>query len=183
MMAQIFRKYGISKLKDASKTIQKPFKYQKIISRSYSPGLNFAISDDSRELIDVAERFAREEIIPKAKYHDETGEYPWDIVMKAHSLGFMNPHIPQEYGGLDLKSVDAVQMVEKLAYGCCGIVQAIDANNLASMPIVLAGNHEQKKKYLSWLSEEPIVCSYCVTEPGAGSDVAGIKTTAVKKGW
>ena len=187
-MAQILRKYGISKLKDASNAIPKTYEHHKtfgetkIISRSNSYGLNFAISDDSRELIDVAERFAREEMIPKAKYHDETGEYPWDIVKKAHSLGLMNPHIPQEYGGLDLKSVDAVQMVEKLAYGCSGIVQAIDANNLASMPIILAGNHEQKKKYLSRLSEEPIVCSYCVTEPGAGSDVAGIKTTAVKKG-
>ena len=187
-MAQIFRKYGVSKLNDASKTIQKSYELykvfgeMKIVSRSYSPGLNFAISNDSQELIDVAERFAREEMIPKAKYHDETGEYPWDIVKKAHSLGLMNPHIPQEYGGLDLKSVDAVQMVEKLAYGCCGIVQAIDANNLASMPIILAGNHEQRKKYLSWLIEEPVICSYCVTEPGAGSDVSGIKTTAVKKG-
>lgn len=51
------------------------------------------------------------------------------------------------------------------------------------MPIAIAGNHEQKKKYLSWLIEEPIVCSYGVTEPGAGSDVAGIKTTAIKKGY
>ena len=155
----------------------------KNIFRAYSSGFNFAISDDSRELIDLAERFAKDEMIPKAKYYDETGEYPWDIVKKAHSLGLMNLHIPQGYGGLDLKSLDAVQMVEKLAYGCCGIVQAIDANNLAYMPIAIAGNHEQKKKYLSWLIEEPIVCSYGVTEPGAGSDVAGIKTTAVKKGY
>lgn len=87
----------------------------KNIFRAYSSGFNFAISDDSRELIDLAERFAKDEMIPNAKYYDETGEYPWDIVEKAHSLGLMNLHIPQDYGGLDLKSLDAVQMVEKLA--------------------------------------------------------------------
>ena len=184
----LFRKHGQSDLKNFSKKIKLSYETLTTVAevkyarRTYSAGLNFSVSQDSQELIDLAERFAKEEIIPKAKYHDDTGEFPWEIVKKAHSLGLMNLHVPQEYGGLDLKSLDAVQMVEKLAYGCCGIVQAIDANNLAYMPIALAGNHEQKKKYLSWLIEEPIVCSYGVTEPGAGSDVAGIKTTAVKKG-
>ena len=145
-------------------------------------GLNFAISQDTQVLIDTAERFTKDEIIPKAVYHDRTGDYPWDIVKKAHATGLMNLHIPQQYGGLELGTLEACMMVEKLAYGCTGITQAIDANNLAYMPIALAGNHEQKKKYLSWLIEEPIVCSYGVTEPGAGSDVAGIQTKAVKKG-
>ena len=145
-------------------------------------GLNFAVNQDTQELVDLTERFTKEEIIPKAAYHDATGEYPWEIVKKAHSTGLMNLHVPQQYGGLGLGTLEACLMVEKLAYGCTGITQAIDANNLAYMPIALAGNHEQKKKYLSWLMEEPIVCSYGVTEPGAGSDVAGIKTKAVKKG-
>ena len=147
-----------------------------------SHGLNFALSTETQALVQTAERFAKDEIIPKAAYYDATGEYPWDIVQKAHATGLMNLHVPQEYGGLGIGTFDAAVMVEKLAYGCCGIVQPIDANNLGAMPILLAGNHEQKKKYLSWLIEEPIVCSYGVTEPTAGSDVAGIKTKAVKKG-
>ena len=62
-------------------------------------GYNFTINDDEREIIDLAEKFTRDEIIPNAPHHDRTGEYPWDIVKKAHSLGLMNAHIPQEYGG------------------------------------------------------------------------------------
>ena len=147
-----------------------------------SHGLHFALSTETQALVETAERFTKDEIIPKAAYYDTTGEYPWDIVQKAHATGLMNLHVPQEYGGLGIGTFDAAMMVEKLAYGCCGIVQPIDANNLGAMPILLAGNHEQKKKYLSWLIEEPIVCSYGVTEPSAGSDVAGIKTKAVKKG-
>ena len=94
----------------------------------------------------------------------------------------MNWHIPQEYGGMGLGTLDGCLLLEEMAYGCNGIVSAISANNLGSTPIMISGNHEQKKKYLSWLLEEPIVCTYGVTEPGAGSDVAGIKTKAVKKG-
>jgi len=69
-----------------------------------------------------------------------------------------------------------------LAYGCTGIQTAIEANSLASMPVIVAGNPEQQKKYLGRLIEAPLQAAYGVTEPGAGSDVAGIKTTAVKKG-
>ena len=72
-------------------------------------------------------------------------------------------------------------VAEKMAYGCTGILLAIEANGLGSMPIMLAGNEEQKKKYLTRIIEEPVMCAYCVTEPGAGSDVAGLKTKAEKK--
>merc|ERR1711890_7569 len=73
-------------------------------------------------------------------------------------------------------------MTEKLSYGCTGVMTALEANGLGSMPIMIAGNHEQKKKYLTRLLEEPIMCAYGGTEPGAGSDVAGIKTRAERKG-
>ena len=65
-------------------------------------GYNFTLNDDEREIIDLAEKFTREEIIPNAPHHDRTGEFPWDIVKKAHSLGLMNLHVPQEYGGIHL---------------------------------------------------------------------------------
>jgi len=73
-------------------------------------------------------------------------------------------------------------ITEELAYGCTGIQTAIEANSLAQAPVILAGSEAVKKKYLGRMMEEPLMCAYCVTEPQAGSDVAGVKTSAVKKG-
>lgn len=145
-------------------------------------GLDFNLTDDQKEFLDLAETFTANEIIPVAAELDRTGEYPWDIIRKAHATGLMNMHIPQEYGGLGLGTLDGCMMTEKLSYGCTGVMTALEANGLGSMPVMIAGNHEQKKKYLTRLLEEPLMCAYGVTEPGAGSDVAGIKTRAEKKG-
>lgn len=130
----------------------------------------------------MARKFAREEIIPVAPHHDRTGEYPWDIIKKAWGLGLINTHIPSSCGGLGLGIFDACLMTEELAYGCTGIQTAIEANSLGQMPVIIAGTEAQQKKYLGRMMEEPLMCAYCVTEPGAGSDVAAIKTKAVKKG-
>lgn len=83
---------------------------------------------------------------------------------------------------MGLGSLDSVIIGEELAYGCTGMSTAIEANGLASAPLLVAANDAQAKKYLGRLVEEPVQAAYCVTEPGAGSDVAGAKTTAVKKG-
>lgn len=151
-------------------------------SASDAAGINFNISDTQRELLDLAEKFTREEVIPAAAHHDKTGEYPWEIIKKAHNVGLMNLHVPQEYGGMGMGTLDGCLVTEKIAYGCTGIMTALEANGLGAMPIILAGNDEQKKKYLGRLTEEPLMCAYGVTEPNAGSDVAGIKTRAEKKG-
>merc|ERR1712176_101694 len=145
-------------------------------------GYNFTPTAEQQEFLDLAEQFTKNEIIPHAAQYDQTGEYPWEILRKAHATGLMNLHIPQEYGGMGLGTLDGCLITEKMAYGCTGIMTAIEANGLGSMPIMIAGNHEQKKKYLTRLIEEPLMCAYGVTEPGAGSDVAGIKTKAEKKG-
>lgn len=145
-------------------------------------GLCFEMSEDLQTLQDLSRKFAREEILPVAAEHDRTGEYPWEIIKKAHAMGLVNTHIPPEYGGLGLGTTEACVITEEIAYACTGIQTAIEGNGLAEAPVILAGNHEQKKKYLSRMVEEPLIAAYCVTEPGAGSDVAGIKTKAVKKG-
>merc|ERR1712055_1149417 len=147
-----------------------------------SMGLNFTVTEEQQEFLDLAEQFTRNEIIPVAPHYDRTGEYPWPVLKKAHETGLMNLHIPQEYGGMGLGTLDGCLITEKMAYGCTGIMTAIEANGLGSMPVMIAGNHEQKKKYLGRLIEEPLMCAYGVTEPGAGSDVAGVKTKAEKKG-
>jgi len=145
-------------------------------------GLDFSVSDETQEFLDLAEQFTKNEIIPNAAHYDTTGEYPWPILKKAHETGLMNLHIPQEYGGMGIGTLDGCMITEKMAYGCTGIMTAIEANGLGSMPIMIAGNDEQKKKYLTRLIEEPLMCAYGVTEPGAGSDVSGVKTKAEKKG-
>lgn len=147
-----------------------------------SPGLNFSFTDEQEEFRQLARKFAREEMIPVAAHHDKTGEYPWEIIRKAFNLGLINTHIPEKYGGMGLGILDSCIMAEELAYGCTGIQTAIESNSLGQMPVILAGNEEQKKKYLGQMTEELLMCAYCVTEPWAGSDVAGIKTRAVKKG-
>lgn len=78
--------------------------------------------------------------------------------------------------------MEGVVIAEELAYGCSGMSTAVEANTLAQMPLILAGNDATKKKYLGRMTEAPLKCAYCVSEPGAGSDVAAITTRAVKKG-
>ncbi len=144
--------------------------------------IGFTLTDEQKALQELAAKFARDEMIPKAEHHDHTGEFPHEITKKAWELGLMNTHIPQEYGGLGLSVLDGCIITEEIAYGCTGIATAMEANSLASAPVIVAGNDEQKKEFLGQLTAEPKYAAYAVTEPGAGSDVAGIRTTAKKVG-
>lgn len=149
---------------------------------SKSHGIGFSLSADQQELQDLARKFTLQEIIPKAAHHDKTGEYPHDILKKAWGVGLLNTHVPEKYGGLGLGVLDCAIISEELAVGCTGIQTAAEANGLAEAPVILAGNEFQKKKYLGRMTEEALMAAYCVTEPGAGSDVAAAKTKAVKNG-
>ncbi|XP_069497995.1 medium-chain specific acyl-CoA dehydrogenase, mitochondrial [Ambystoma mexicanum] len=153
-------------------------------SQKSQPGIgyNFELTDQQKEFQATARKFAREEIVPLAPQYDKTGEYPVPLIKRAWELGLMNTHIPESCGGLGLTSFDSCLITEELAYGCTGVQTAIEANSLGQMPVIIAGNEEQQKKYLGRMTEEPMMCAYCVTEPGAGSDVAGLKTKAEKKG-
>lgn len=145
-------------------------------------GLNFELSSEQREIQDLARKFAREEILPVAAELDRTMEYPMDIFKKAHALGLVNTRIGAEYGGTGMSLLNEILIVEELAFACTGVQTALLANGLGQMPVILAGNEAQKKKYLGRMIEEPLQCAYGVTEPGAGSDVAGVRTRAEKKG-
>ncbi|XP_026746626.1 probable medium-chain specific acyl-CoA dehydrogenase, mitochondrial isoform X2 [Trichoplusia ni] len=146
-------------------------------------GMCFELSEEQKALQDLARKFTREEIVPVAAQYDKTGEYPWPIVKKAWEVGLMNGHIPEHCGGTGLLGVFEDCLIgEEMAFGCAGIYNVMGGSHLGQMPVIIAGNKEQQKKYLGRLIEEPIVAAYCVTEPGAGSDVAGVKTRAEKKG-
>ena len=146
--------------------------------------IDFKLSDEQLQLQDMARKFTKEEIIPKSRaQHDKDGKYPVEIAKKAWELGIMNTHVPAEYGGMGLGVLEGCIITEELAYGCTGIATAMEANTLAAAPIMVAGNAEQKKEFLGQrLVDQGKFAAYCVTEPGAGSDVAGIRTNAKKVG-
>jgi acyl-CoA dehydrogenase len=142
----------------------------------------YELSDDLKMLRDLAREFAQKEIMPKAAHYDETGEWPWEIFNKARKVGLVNLNVPEEYGGIGASVLEECVIGEELAYGCSGIQTALMLNQLAVLPILIAGNDAQKQKYLAWLVDDGKIAAYCMTEPDAGSDVAGIKSTATKKG-
>jgi acyl-CoA dehydrogenase len=142
----------------------------------------YALSDEQREIQATARKFAREEIAPAAAQLDKTGEYPWDLIKKAWELGLLNRHVPEFCGGTEMEALTSCVVAEELAWGCTGVSTAIGACFLAQVPLLIGGSKEQQKKFLGRMVDEPIVASYAVTEPQAGSDVNGIKTRAVKKG-
>jgi acyl-CoA dehydrogenase len=144
--------------------------------------IDFELTEEQKALIETARRFTKERIIPIAAECDRKAEFPREVFVEAHKIGLVNPTLPAEYGGAGLSDVDSSYITEELAYGCSGIQTSMTANTLGLTPIKLAGSPEQKKKYLSWLASEPIFCSYATTEPGAGSDVAGMQCRAKKDG-
>ena len=145
-------------------------------------GLQLELSDDLRMLQELARDFVRKEITPQAARYDRSGEWPWDIFHKARAVGLVNLNIPEEYGGVGASVFEECIISEELAYGCTGIETGLMINQLAALPILVAGNEAQKQHYLTALTEAGKVMSYALTEPDAGSDVAAIKTTAIKQG-
>jgi len=144
--------------------------------------LSFELTAEQKSLVEETRRFTREKIIPIAAQADRTHEFPMDVFKEAWELGFVGPNIPEAYGGAGMGEVDHVLLTEELAFGCTGIQTSMTANVLAATPILIAGNEEQKKKYLGSLTSEPIFAAYALTEPGAGSDAAGIQTRCRKDG-
>ena len=139
--------------------------------------MDFALSTEQQEIRELALKFARNEMIPHAQEYDELGKFPMEIFKQAWELGLINACIPSEYGGSGFSSLDGVIIGESLAYGCMGMNTSFMANDLALLPIVIGGTDAQKKKFLTPFTEEFRIASFCLTEPGNGSDAGGIKTT------
>ncbi len=149
---------------------------------SQNGSVSFMLTEEQKMIQQLARDFARNEIAPVAEQYDKSHEYPWPVVRKAQELGLTAMNIPEKYGGLGLSLLEEVVVAEELAWGCSGMSTAIGVNGLAVLPIILAGSEEQKAEYLSRMATDGQLAGYCATEPEAGSDVAGIKTTAQKAG-
>lgn len=144
--------------------------------------VDFNLSDEQKQLRDLAKEFTEKEIVPVAAECDRKAEFPTELFRKAWELGLMNVQVPESYGGLGLGVLEDCLIGEEIGVGCTGIGTSMLSNMLAEGPVLLAGSDEQKKKYLGQMVEEFAFCAYAVTEPDAGSDVAGIKTSARKVG-
>jgi len=144
--------------------------------------IGFDLTQEQIALQDMARKFAANEIRPKAVEYDHASKFPEDIFEKAYALGLMSGYIPEEYGGLGLSALDTCIIEEELGWGCSGIATSLTSNGLALTPILIAGTDEQKKRYVAPFAEKLQYASFCLTEPGAGSDAGGIATTAKKEG-
>lgn len=143
--------------------------------------MNFLLSDEQRLIQQTAKEFAEKEIYPVSAEHDEQAKWPTEIHRYAWELGLMNVTVPEEYGGPGLGCLENVLVTEQLSWGCVGIGAGIMLNALPTEVLLAGANEEQKKVYLGRLVDGEYA-AYAVTEPCAGSDVAGIQTRALKQG-
>jgi acyl-CoA dehydrogenase len=144
--------------------------------------IDFTLTEEQLAIREMAHEFAQKEIRPVAWDFDRDATWPQDIIEKAWELGLMNGHLPEEYGGPGLTYLDGAIIEEELSWGCSGVGTTLTCNGLASAPLGLGGSEELKKEYFGRLVEAPLLASFCLTEPDAGSDVSGMKTTATKRG-
>ena len=144
--------------------------------------IDLSITKEQQEIVEKYRDFTARHIIPNTRKYDASAEFPWDIVKKAYDEGIMNGLMSKEYGGNGFNLFEGSLASEELGFGCIGTGISIDANTLALTPLYVAATEEQKKEWFGRIVEERAVAGYCLTEPNAGSDVQGIKTTAIKKG-
>ena len=144
--------------------------------------VDFALTEEQEELRRVAREFAQKEVAPVAMHYDKTGEFPWAIYRQAYDIGLMNPSVPAAYGGGGLSALECCLIVEELGAACAGITTSIMVNDLALMPILVGGSEEQQRTFLTPFCSGFNMGAFCLTEPGAGSDVASMSTTAKRDG-
>lgn len=142
----------------------------------------FPFTEEQNAIRALAKEFVDNEIIPVARKYDEEETFPTDVMEKLKECGLVNLGIPEEYGGPGIDKVSHALIIEEIARGCAGIATSLDANSLSSYPLLAGGSEELKKRYLTRLTQEGQLASFALTEPEAGSDVAGLSTIVRRVG-
>ncbi|MFC9765741.1 isobutyryl-CoA dehydrogenase [Rhodococcus jostii] len=142
----------------------------------------FTLTDDERAISDTARDFAAEHLAPHAVEWDQAKHFPVDVLRKAASLGMGGIYIREDVGGSELTRVDAARIFEQLARGCPSIAAYISIHNMVTWMIDRFGTDEQRRAWVPGLCSMDQLGSYCLTEPGAGSDAAALSTRAVRDG-
>ncbi|AGL03900.1 acyl-CoA dehydrogenase family protein [Desulfoscipio gibsoniae] len=144
--------------------------------------MDFLLTEEQETMRRMARKFAEQEIMPVAQEYDEKNQFPYDLIPKLHETGLLTVGVPEEYDGPGLDTVGQAVVMEELSRGCAGVATTVAASCLlAADPVVIAGNHKQKERFFNVLNEGKLA-AFCLTEPGAGSDVAALKTTAKLEG-
>jgi alkylation response protein AidB-like acyl-CoA dehydrogenase len=144
--------------------------------------MQFALNEDQVAVRDMAREFAAEKIAPHALRWDEEKHFPVDVMREAATLGMGGIYIRDDVGGSAMTRFDAALIFEALATGCPTVSAFISIHNMASWMIDAYGNDTQRQKWLPKLCTMELIASYCLTEPGAGSDAAALRTRAVREG-
>jgi len=140
------------------------------------------MSDEQVMIREMAGRFAMEKLRPHSGAWDEESHFPVDVIRSAAELGFAGIYLDEEHGGSGLTRLDAVLIFEQLSYGDVSTAAFISIHNMASWMIDRFGSDEQRAEWLPRLTAMDLIASYCLTEPGSGSDAAAMKTRAVRDG-
>jgi alkylation response protein AidB-like acyl-CoA dehydrogenase len=144
--------------------------------------MDFSLTEDQRAIEDAARAFAAEELAPHSARWDEEKHFPVDVLRKAAELGFAGLYVSEDVGGSALNRLDASIVFEQLSYGDVATAAFISIHNMASWMIDRFGSDELRRKYLPRLTTMELIASYCLTEPGSGSDAAALTTTARRDG-
>lgn len=144
--------------------------------------ISFELTDEQKALQDLARKFALNDVRPVAAACDHDSRFPEEVMRKAWEIGLLNDCIPQANGGLGLGVMDSCLIIEEVAYGCGGVATSLFCNNLALAPILVAGNEEQKQRFFGSFVNEYQLGSFCLSEPGAGSDVSGMSCRIKRDG-
>jgi alkylation response protein AidB-like acyl-CoA dehydrogenase len=144
--------------------------------------MDFALNEDERAIEEVARRFSRDRLAPFAAEWDETAHFPVDRLREAAALGFAGIYVKSDMGGSEMSRLDAAIIMEELSAGCTSTAAFISIHNMASWMIDRYASEAQRQRFLPALTTMEKIASYCLTEPGSGSDAAALKTRAVKDG-
>ncbi|TWA72568.1 hypothetical protein FBZ82_102168 [Azospirillum brasilense] len=144
--------------------------------------MDFALSEEQQAFRDTARDFAQQEMAPNAAHWDENSVFPVDTLRQAAALGFAGIYVGEEFGGSGLGRLDAAVIFEELSAACPSTAAYISIHNMASWMIDRFGNAEQRARFLPKLTTMEHFASYCLTEPGAGSDAASLRTRAERDG-
>ena len=142
----------------------------------------FYLTEDQRAIRDLARKIARERVAPHAARYDEAEAYPEDSMRAITEAGLYAVWVPEAYGGSDMGALALALVCEEIAYACAASGTQYLDQALGGLPILAAGTDAQKKKYLPGLASGEILSAFSLSEPGAGSDAAGLKTTAIRRG-
>ena len=140
------------------------------------------LASDEQMLIDMVRDLAREKVAPRAAEIDAKGEFPWDMKELLAQQDIFAMPFPEEYGGLGSSELSILMVIEELAKACATTSLLLCVQQLGSLPILLAGNDEQKQRFLPKLASGEWLASYALTEPGSGSDAGAMRTRAEKRG-